>query len=121
MKRNLFTLFIVIFFISCGETVKLDYQELENQYVELTPYWESVINNSINTPESAKFAVLYKQARELISEYKDPSRGVMAGGLADMDDRTNTEILWELRKTLQYASARTNSIALSLAQKVLDN
>lgn len=100
-----------MFLNSCGQVkIKLDYTQLEDQYKELTPYWEYIIDNKLNTKESARFAVLYKEARDLIVEYKDPRRQVDAGGIANFDGRNDTQILWELRNSLRYASGYTNKI-----------
>lgn len=79
--KKLFFILSLIFITSCGKQVELNYEKLEAQYIELTTYWEQVIESGINTPEAARFSVLYKDAQKLIEEYKDPSRGVSAGGL----------------------------------------
>jgi len=99
-----------LLFCSCGERVELNYEKLEAQYVELTPYWNYILKNRLNTDTSARFSVLYKECRDLLEEYKDPARHVSAGGMPNAEGRTDTVILWELRQKLGYAASRTNSI-----------
>ena len=52
-----------LLFCSCGERVELNYEKLEAQYVELTPYWNYILKNRLNTDTSARFSVLYKECR----------------------------------------------------------
>jgi len=113
MKKILPILLVAIFLASCGQQVELNYEKLEAQYIELTPYWELVINqqDSIQDKNSAiRFARHYKEAREIISYYNTSGRDIGPAGEAK-DAPSDTELLWNLRNSLNYASKYTNELA----------
>ena len=104
-----------IFLVSCTNNVELKYEKLESKFVNLTPYWEYVIKNNINTDNAVRFSALYKEAQSLILEYKNPARGIGPGGTLNGEDRNDTIILWELNNRLNWASARTNAIVTGIS------
>lgn len=108
MKNLIYVLLIL--FTSCGNQIKLNYDELEIRFNNLTPYWEYVIKNDINTDNAVRFSSLYKDSQSLIIEFKDPSRQVGTGGTVNVEDRNDTIILWELNNALNWAETRTNNI-----------
>lgn len=112
MNRLFYILIFLLFFTSCGPQVKLNYEELEVRFNNLTPYWEYVIENNINTDKAVRFSALYKESQSLILEFKNPARGIGPGGTVNGEDRNDTVILWELNNRLNWAEARTNDISI---------
>lgn len=94
--------------VSCGPQVKLDPIALENQYKELIPYWEMVIDGTAGTNKIAqiRFAEHFKEARDILNYYHDPLRH------NDKEAPTDNNILWNLRLKLNYASKYTNELSM---------
>lgn len=103
--------------VSCGQQVELNYDKLEAQYVELAPYWEIVIEKKelIKNQEAAiGFSKYYKECREIINYYNQPGRDIAPGGFSK-DAPSDIELLWDLRRALNSASARTNAIVTGIS------
>lgn len=93
------------FWTGCGNPVKLDPVQLEQQYVELTPYWEMIFTNKtaiVDETAAIGFSKHYQEARDLLIAYHDASR--------DKDPVDDNGILWNLHRALDSASARTNKM-----------
>jgi hypothetical protein len=109
MKKLFLTLSIglVILITSCGEQVVLDPVALEQQYVELTPYWNGLFDQKYTNKTAAiVFSKHYQEARDILNYYYDPSRR------NDKTAPSDTELLWNLRLELRYASERTNQLTI---------
>ena len=103
----------LVLLVSCGKQDPLPtYEQLEAQYVELTPYWDIVIGKKelVKDKNAAiEFSQYYKEAMGIINYYNTPGRGVGPGG-THTDAPSDIELLWDLRNSLRSASARTNTI-----------
>lgn len=101
----------LVLLVSCGQQVELNYDKLEAQYTELTPYWNLVFDKNAVLDEKAElaFSKHYKEARDLINYYNLAGRDVGPAG-TPKDGPSNTQILWNLRNELNYASKYTNAM-----------
>lgn len=97
---------MLTFVVSCGPQVELNYEKLETQYKDLTPYWEMCFDENLekDRTKSIPFAVNYKKARDIINRYHSEQIAATP---------EETELLWNLRKVLQYASKYTNGMVLN--------
>ena len=103
---------MLAFVTSCGiKQVELNYDKLEAQYVELTPYWEMIFDDTVDKNSSAaiSFSKNYKAARDIINYYNQPGRDIGPGGFPK-DAPSDEELLWDLRLRLKYASGYTNKM-----------
>ena len=102
----------VMLLVSCGQPVDLNYDKLEAQYIELTPYWNIVIEQKelVKDQNAAiGFSKYYKEARYIINYYNTSGRDIGPAGKSK-DAPNDQELLWNLRNALNSASARTNAI-----------
>ena len=98
---------------ACSHRVDLDPVKIENQFNELTPYWEFLFtkHETKNKNSEIEFTRYYWDARNILLEYNDAARKGTDGTLGPAY-KTDAELLWAARWNLNRACKYTNQFAI---------